>query len=321
MRTAKGHTVKRLLYWLIVFPLLASILLPATPVRAQGTEILKPTAHTISGTGTIENPEYAYDKTTAGDNTTYNRLGVGDNNDDPTIEYHTWQTPICFHTERRLYIRRSGTGNTGAKPDTWGIYYSTDNGSNYTPIETGLLNPSENNTAAVTIGIGLDLSNLWVKISTFKDAGDDGGSAYIYDVWLEGDYTPLPDISNTPDDYAFGVVSEGSTSSETGLDYFTVTNNGTCSVTITIGGTDMIGDFPWTLDNDGNPGPGIYGLWAGLEGASYNVTVKKDSPYNTLVSNLAASANQSWGLKLYAPTEFSGGGEVSGNVTLTIAQA
>jgi len=223
-------------------------------VRAQGIEILKPTAYTFSAGGTNDNTTSAYDTTTAGDNTTFNRLGVGDNTNDPTIEYHTWQTPICFHTERRLYIRRSGTGNTGAKPDTWGIYYSTDNGliDTYTAIEEGLTSPSENNTAAVTIDIGLDLSNLWVKISTAKVGGADGGFAYIYDVWLEGDYITLPDISNTPNSYPFGVVSEGSTS-ETGLDYFTVTNDGSCNVTIGISGTDMIGDFPWELSDTATP--------------------------------------------------------------------
>lgn len=135
------------------------------------------------------------------------------------------------------------------------------------------------------------------------------------------DYTPPPpSILNTPDNYAFGLLAEEATANTT-LTYFTVINNGSSNVTITIGGTDMTGDFPWTLDNDAIPGEDIYGLMAGLAGTSYNIIVRRDPTYNTLVSNLAASANQSWGLKLYAPTEFSGGGQVSGNVTLTIAQS
>ncbi len=43
-------TMKRLLCWLIVCGFV-SALLPGTPVRAQVTEILKPTAHTFSGAG------------------------------------------------------------------------------------------------------------------------------------------------------------------------------------------------------------------------------------------------------------------------------
>ncbi len=70
---------KRLLYWLIILPLLATTLLPATPIGALGTEILKPTTHTISGPGTITNPQYAYDGTTGGEDTTYNRIGVSAN--------------------------------------------------------------------------------------------------------------------------------------------------------------------------------------------------------------------------------------------------
>jgi len=181
---------KRLLYWLIVFAFLAA-LLPATPVRAQLTEIVKPTTHTFSESGTNNSPQYAYDGTTGGEDTTYNRLGVGDNNGDPTMEYHTWQSPSYTHTARRLYIRRSGAGNTN---DTWGIYYSTNGGSSYTAIETGLINPAKGDTTAVTIDTGLGLSNLWVKISTLKSAGPDGGFADIWDIWLEGDYNLPPKV-------------------------------------------------------------------------------------------------------------------------------
>lgn len=182
---------KKLLFWPIIFSLLAATILPATVVRAQATEILKPTAYTFSAAGTNSGPEYAYDGTTSGEDTTYNRLGVGDNNNDPTIEYHTWESPSQTHTARRLYIRRSGTGNTD---DTWGIYYSTNGGSSYTAVETGLINPTKGNTTAVTIDTGLDVSNLWVKISTSKSKGPDGGFADIWDVWLEGDYSPPPKV-------------------------------------------------------------------------------------------------------------------------------
>lgn len=182
---------KRLLYWLIMSPLLAATLLPATTVRAQATEILKPAAYTFSATGTNTSPEYAYDGATGGEDTTYNRLGVSDNNDNPTMEYHTWQSASQTHTARRLYIRRSGAGNTD---DTWGIYYSTNGGSSYTPIEEGLINPAKGNTTAVTIDTGLDLSNLWIKISTYKSKGPDGGSADIWDIWLEGDYNTPPEV-------------------------------------------------------------------------------------------------------------------------------
>lgn len=176
---------------LVVILALAGTFLPATPAGAQGTEILRPTAYTHCGKGTNTGPEYAYDGTTGGEDTTYNRLTVGASNSDPTIEYHTWQSPSQSHTARRLYIRRSGTGNTD---DTWGIHYSTDGGNNYTPIETGLISPVKGNTTAVTIDAGLTLSNLWVKIETYKQGSPDGGYADIWDVWLEGDYTAPPKV-------------------------------------------------------------------------------------------------------------------------------
>lgn len=142
-------------------------------------EILKPTDYTFSGGGTNDNPGNAYDV----DVSSYNRLGVSNNNTDPTIVYHTWQSVQHEHKTRQLFVKRRGIGNSD---DTWAIYYSTDGGNNWTPIETGLINPELGSTTAVSIDIGLDLANLQVKIATFKKAAPDNGYADIYDIWLEG---------------------------------------------------------------------------------------------------------------------------------------
>lgn len=132
--------------------------------------------------------------------------------------------------------------------------------------------------------------------------------------------TPPPDISNTPTSYGFGTVAESSTT-ETGLTYFTVTNNSAFAVNITIGGTDMTGGTTWTLSNDGSAGNMIYGLNAGLEGGSYNVVVRRDPAYNTLVSGLAGGeTTQQWGLQFLAPSTMSDGASKSGTVTLTATQ-
>ena len=72
--------------------------LPAPHALALTTEVLSPTAYTFSGSGTNTNPTRAYDGIT----TNYNVLGVGNNNVDPTMEYHTWQTSSNEHSERRL---------------------------------------------------------------------------------------------------------------------------------------------------------------------------------------------------------------------------
>jgi hypothetical protein len=127
------------------------------------------------------------------------------------------------------------------------------------------------------------------------------------------------DILNSPSEYPFGILEE-STSYPTGLTHFTVTNNSTYPVNITIGGSDMTGGVTWTLADDAVAGEDIYGLKAGLAGGTYNVTVKKNGPYNTLISNLASQASQSWGLELLSPTSFSDGTQKSGTITLTATQ-
>lgn len=124
------------------------------------------------------------------------------------------------------------------------------------------------------------------------------------------------DISNSPNNYAFGVLQE-SISYPTGLDYFTITNNSTYAIVVTIRGSDMTGGNTWTLSDA--PGPDTYGLRAGLSGESYNITVTKTD--NVLIGNLTESSSQQWGLQFLAPTEFSDGAEKSGTVTLTATQA
>ena len=128
------------------------------------------------------------------------------------------------------------------------------------------------------------------------------------------------DISNIPISYPFGTLSEGSITA-TGLTHFTVTNNSASDVNITIGGTDMTGGITWELSDTATPGTNRYGLKAGLELGSYNITVKETGPFNTLVSGLAASGTQKWGLQLLAPTSFTDGVAKSGTVTLTATQA
>ena len=296
----------------LITVLVLLVLVPGAPVKAQGTEVLKPTAHTWLGKGT-DNGANAYDTTTAGDTTTSDTIGVGAENILSTQTYHTWQTPGQTHTARNLYVMRSGTGNVD---DTWDIQYSTDGGTGWTAIETGNLNPAQGSTSAVSISTGLDLSLLQVRIDTSKSGGPDGGTCDIFDVWLESTYAAVADISNTPNSYNFGLLAQSSTA-DTTLTYFTISNNSSSAVSITIGATDMTGGVTWTLSDAATPGADTYGLKSGLSGGSFNVTVKKNGPFNVLIYSLAASSTQQWGLQILAPTTFSDGGVKSGTVTLT----
>ncbi len=173
--------------------------------------------------------------------------------------------------------------------------------------------------------------NTWTKIDAAQVRiigngtlqSEDTVDWFVDTVELRVDYTPVlpPDISNTPTSFGFGTVAESSTTN-TGLAWFTVTNNSSFAVNITIGGTDMTGGTTWTLSDTATPGSDTYGLNAGLSGGSYNIIVKKNGPYNELVGSLAGGGGtQDWGLQLLAPTTFTGGGANSGTVTLTATAA
>jgi len=155
--------------------------------------------------------------------------------------------------------------------------------------------------------------NEYVRAYTADQAGTDK------DPYLYVSYTVPAEasISLQPTSYDFGIVIASQTYA-TGLTYFTVTNNGSVSVDITISGTDMTGGgYTWTLSDTATPGNMVYGLKAGLEGGDYTIIIKKTSPYNTLVSGLGVNASQKFGVKLYSPTAFADYNSKSGNITLT----
>ncbi len=156
---------------------------------------------------------------------------------------------------------------------------------------------------------------------TWPDPGGLSLAAYDRQSSIYVDYTTgggTPGAENTPDSYAFGIIATSS-HSDSGM-VLTLINTGTVSLDATIEGTDAVGGGDtWTLSDTGTPGTNTFGLFAGI--SSYDVTVKKTEPYNTLISNLDVSSNQTWGLSLYMPTAVSGydGQLMSCNVTLHIS--
>ena len=128
-----------------------------------------------------------------------------------------------------------------------------------------------------------------------------------------------PDITNTPSSWSVnsGTPVDTSSTYTTGLTHFQITNNSGGAVDISIQGTDMTGGNTWTLSDTATPGSMTYGLKAGLSGGDYTIIVKKNSPYNDLVTSLADSGTQQWGLKLYTPTVHTDGALKSMTTTIT----
>jgi len=172
----------------------------------------------------------------------------------------------------------------------------------------------------------------------YKDGDQFGQGSQEYSDYLSGFYdtvylniygtgeTAIEDISNTPATYDFGNVSADSTYSSD-INEFTITNSSGDAVDITISGTDMVetgaGGYTWTLSDTATVGEDTYGLKAGLDDDddSFDAVVKKSETYNTLVSSLADSGTQDWGLQLLTPSSITDytKGEMEATVTLTAA--
>lgn len=139
-----------------------------------------------------------------------------------------------------------------------------------------------------------------------------------------------PDIFNTPDSKDFGPVSENSSYWSNGsapafpMDdpecHFTMTNNGTDAVGISISATDFAGGDDWTLVS-ASPGTGEARMKAGKEGdndESEMVTLTTGD--KAFISSLAASESKKWELKLETGT-FTDGVAKTSTITLTATLA
>jgi len=132
-----------------------------------------------------------------------------------------------------------------------------------------------------------------------------------------------PAITNTPDNYGFGILAT-STNGSTTINYFTLNNTGNCPVDVTIQGTNLAGgDDTWTLSGTATPGENIYGLYAGLDDDDDNFDIVVNTTANAFVGDLPEATTQAWGLRLCMPTSLSGydAQQMSGNVTLIASAA
>jgi hypothetical protein len=109
---------------------------------------------------------------------------------------------------------------------------------------------------------------------------------------------------------------------ETAINWCRITNNSGGTVNITIHGHDMTGGgYTWDLADDATPASMTYGLKAGLDDAddTFDIIIRETETFNVLVGNMADSATQDFGLKIWTPTAFNDGNQKSGNTTLTVA--
>jgi hypothetical protein len=130
-------------------------------------------------------------------------------------------------------------------------------------------------------------------------------------------YADRQGLEPSPTLWAIGAIGVGVVKSSN-LNYFAMLNNASSATDVYIMGTDMVNGIPWTLSDNGTLGTDIYGLLAGLDGGAYNIRVKKTAPYNKLIDNFAVGGNQSWGLQLTAPPDFSDGVAKTCNITMTV---
>jgi hypothetical protein len=139
------------------------------------------------------------------------------------------------------------------------------------------------------------------------------------------------DITNLPNSKDFGIVSTstdywaygGTTAPAFPLDssecYFTITNNSTSTVDISIRATDFSGGDDWNLVTT-SPGAGEARMKAGREGDNEGDMVTLTNGDQAFISGLAASKSKAWELKLETGG-FTDGVQKTSTITLTATLA
>ena len=118
-------------------------------------------------------------------------------------------------------------------------------------------------------------------------------------------------ISNSPATFDFATVDEGTTPSTT-IGYFTITNDSSVNITVSIGCDGWSGTMSWTYgEASANTGQ----LKASDNDGLYDVTVPNGSTV-TLHTTVTPGTNIQWELQLQCPISFSHGYEQSTIVTI-----
>jgi ABC-type transport system substrate-binding protein len=128
-------------------------------------------------------------------------------------------------------------------------------------------------------------------------------------------------ITNAPTTWAPAAVAAGGTVA-TADDYFVITNTSTTitDISLVLSSDNFTGGGQtWLSASNGVPGSMIVGLSAGIAPATYDKVITTSATPVILITSLATLTNDSWHMKLRAPTVYIDGAAKVGTVTITAA--
>ncbi len=235
--------------------------------------------------------------------------------------YHIGATLDCNAGEMYLYINGSQVDSK-----TGGLNIASSFNSHAAGIAIGgadstMKDENGSNMSGVFNGRIADVA-YWGEQDVLSESDFDS-------IYTEGVGAAEPDISNDPDSKDFGNVAENSSYWSYGSAptwplndtecYFTVTNNGSSAVNISIRATNFTGGVGWTLVT-GVPGLNEARLTVWEDGDGEGDGINLTTSDSGFISNLAGTSSKKWELRLTTGT-FSDGVGKSSTITLTATSA
>lgn len=126
-------------------------------------------------------------------------------------------------------------------------------------------------TGSSRIEADIVVSSVWRYEGECIDASDSQTfslETYQISLYGTGETAGEPSISNTPGSKAFGILAVNTTSN-TSIDYFTITNNGTGAVDVTIQGTDLTAEQSFHPITPVDVTPGSSATWVDVDVSAY----------------------------------------------------
>jgi len=301
-------------------------------VASPDIETIRPTNY-YDAIGETTNPTQAYDGNTATSGDTL--FGVNAT-DDPSINYgqdgagnaDAWQTKSQSWDSAILYATIERTGVTN---DFAGVYIidSLDT-EKHTLLALGKSEFSKQEVSQTLSSADWgdsgfpDIFDLRVKVKSTLSGGSDGAYLKIYDIRIEGSYTP-PIISITVTDgtVAYGTVAVGATEDTTASgvnDTQTATNNGNVAEKFQIKSFNGIGGTDWTLGS--SQGDNTFTHKASTDGGNnWSIAMIEAGTYYDLAASVLAEGYQDFDLQIGMPTSITDYGEHTITVTVLATAA
>ena len=294
---------------------------PKIKEARAATETIRPTDTYFVEAWTTQGNGYDGNTTTSASFTNINKV--------PSISFggasvgeatNAWVSKSQTWSSATLYLTFSKTAGSN---DTVEVLITDQSGAlKHTIVSstTGAVTKQEFSQALSSAdwgGSGLpNIANLRVRVNGAKSGGPDGATSYMYDIRIDGEYTPatVSVFITTDGTIAYGPVEGGQSKSTIDLtDTQTAQNDGSATENFNIMTSNAINGTFWTIGSSAGNNVFVH-EFSTNSGGDWTKFTAADS-YQTLATGVGVSGAVNFDLRITVPTDSD---STQKNITITV---